>query len=203
MAKFNIGDREFRCKADAQSHVQGILRSAPIGVPISNSVLVDLLSRHPDSEEKLGSGLGHFEVRYDDRGTRCFVHVDSSGRRIVFSYRVCFQPKLAGLDSTVRQVLRHAIEDQVSPLRRPGFEVDHVNEGGFAGLARRFLDHVGGPEKVLVRRREDQFGSEMADEGQIVLWQEFHRRYARYEVVTTEEHRARTAARRVEKEGNA
>ncbi|MBM7488325.1 hypothetical protein ACVWWI_006124 [Bradyrhizobium sp. USDA 3686] len=51
--------------------------------------LIELLKLHPDSGEKVGNGIHHFEVMRADFNTRCFAVVRRDGSRVDFSYKVC------------------------------------------------------------------------------------------------------------------
>lgn len=51
--------------------------------------LTELLKRHPDSSDRVGNGVHHFEVMRADFNTKCFAVVRRDGSRIDFSYKVC------------------------------------------------------------------------------------------------------------------
>lgn len=199
MAPFNVGDRMFPSKADAQRAIQKILNRKTHSVPMDeddHSFLYDLMLMHPEVNEKLGGGLGWFKSEPDGYGNRCFVHVDTEDREIIWSYLACLKPK--NPKTQVGFALREAVDYQIKPLRRWQHQVDHTNPGGFADLADRFIAHCGGLDYVETGPSPHGHGLVMTNLAQIFLWQQFHERFAELELVTVEEHKARTAARKKE-----
>ncbi|NHK27925.1 DUF3223 domain-containing protein [Parvularcula flava] len=82
----------FERKGDAMAHLRTMLNSYELEQRVSEkdqSFLLDAIRNHPESEEKIGSGIDHFFVRRADYGTRCFWirRVDGSEER--FSYKSC------------------------------------------------------------------------------------------------------------------
>lgn len=195
MAKFRIGDREYPSKGEAQLAIRKILNRKTHSLRLQgddHDFMVDLFEMHPNQIDKLGSGLGWFKSEPDGYGNRCFIHVDTQGTEIVWSYLTCLTPK--SLKTHVRTALREAVDYQIKPMRRWQHEVDHINPGGFGVLADRFVAHCGGLDKIEIEPA--RHGTVMTDYHQTFLWQEFHQRFAQLELVTIEEHKARTAARK-------
>jgi hypothetical protein len=87
-----IGDMPFQFRKDALVFFKDMLsRYHPEDTvnETDSSYLLELLKRHPDSEEKIGNGIHHFEVARADFNTKCFAVVRRNGTRINFSYKVC------------------------------------------------------------------------------------------------------------------
>jgi hypothetical protein len=103
MAKpVSIGDRRFPTKTAAPEECRQIrdkytgadIDSSPAGSetvsdPEDIALLSDLIRVHPEAEEKIGSGVDHFEVRFYDYGTRGFCAVRTDGCAIDFSFKEC------------------------------------------------------------------------------------------------------------------
>ncbi len=82
----------FEKKGDALNYLRQILNKYTLNSRLNaedEKFLRSALERHPEHEQKVGSGVDYFEVRAADYGTRCFwvVRVDGSVER--FSYKSC------------------------------------------------------------------------------------------------------------------
>src|SRR4051812_6625892 len=80
MAKipFQVGPLLFPTKNAAKEHFRAILYRHAIGGRIPEpdvSELNWLLERHPEADQKIGTGIDHFSVRPALYGTRCFEAV--------------------------------------------------------------------------------------------------------------------------------
>ncbi|CAL9666091.1 hypothetical protein SUDANB1_07220 [Streptomyces sp. enrichment culture] len=102
----DIGQEHFTSKTDALARCQDILRSYP-GAPGTGAgqpqevtdpdhvrFLSDLVKRHPEAEEKIGTGISGFKVQINPEGTgntRCFwvIHPDQSATH--FSFKSCLK----------------------------------------------------------------------------------------------------------------
>lgn len=87
-----LSKRSFAKKGDAHAHFQAMLRRYRPGDRVSQSDAADLeslLDRHPNRDEKIGSGVAYFEVQSADFGTQCFRAVRNDGTWARFSYKVC------------------------------------------------------------------------------------------------------------------
>lgn len=102
MAKIRIGTQEFVSQRVALDHCRAIRDAYPgtagdggragsdrVTRPEHVAFLRQLLACHPDSVEKTGSGIDHFEVRYYEYGTRAFCIVRSDGTETDFSFQWC------------------------------------------------------------------------------------------------------------------
>ncbi|WP_417449557.1 DCL family protein [Kordiimonas sp.] len=88
----SIGSMHFEKKADALNFLKEMLnryRPGEIVSEVDAGFLMDALDRHPDSTEKIGVGVGHFEVQSADYGTQCFCVVRVDKTREKFSYKSC------------------------------------------------------------------------------------------------------------------
>ena len=84
--------REFANQAAAHAYFKQMLGRYGPGDRVTDEDAADLaslLKRHNEYEEKIGSGVGHFEVMAADYGTHCFCVVRADGSRIDFSYQRC------------------------------------------------------------------------------------------------------------------
>lgn len=91
-APVDLGNLHFAKKGDAVSYLHDMLYRYDLGDRLSQAdadVLKLALDRHPDSVEKIGTGVQSFSVRSGDFGTRCFWINRSDGTTVKFSHRAC------------------------------------------------------------------------------------------------------------------
>jgi hypothetical protein len=87
-----IGDLTFPTKGTATEHFRRMLNRYAVGDRVADGdavQLASLLRKHPDAEQKIGTGVDYFSVRNAEFGTRCFEVVRSDGSAIDFSFRWC------------------------------------------------------------------------------------------------------------------
>lgn len=115
-----LGGRDFGSKEAARKFVSKLLHELPLG-PVNEDLsplLFDLLSRHPDAEEKIGAGVARFEVAVDTAwGSRQFHAIRANGERTRFSYNACFEPAMKAADATAKRALRNEIAPQIDAFR--------------------------------------------------------------------------------------
>jgi hypothetical protein len=77
-----LNTRTFDKKGDASKYFAEMLSRYPPGDTVSEEDgrdLASLLERHPESVEKIGDGIHHFEVQAADYATQCFRVVRLDG----------------------------------------------------------------------------------------------------------------------------
>lgn len=87
-----IGALEFRSRGDAYAFLKGILSRYDVGdkVNAADSVILgDALVLHPESTDKIDSGIQSFSVRTADFGTKCFWVNRVDGSTEKFALRAC------------------------------------------------------------------------------------------------------------------
>ncbi|WP_439486529.1 DCL family protein [Blastomonas fulva] len=87
-----IGELEFASKGEAQAFLRDILYSYVPGDDVSEehaAILTQALQNHPESEEKIGSGIAGFKVRSAEFATQCFWVQRTDGSTEKFSHKAC------------------------------------------------------------------------------------------------------------------
>lgn len=99
-----IGNERFPSKTAATGRCQEILHSYPgqagsgagqpeeVIDPTHVAFLTALVHRHPEADEKIGSGIAGFKVQVNPNGTgntRCFYVIHPDGSSVQFSYPSC------------------------------------------------------------------------------------------------------------------
>lgn len=82
----------FETQSAAAAHFQDMLRKYNPGDRVSEKdgkQLESLLSRHPRANEKIGTGIDHFEVIAAEYNSQCFCAVRIDGTMERFSYKTC------------------------------------------------------------------------------------------------------------------
>lgn len=164
----------------------------PFNTPVRDPVVLGLLSRHP-------SFIYGLVVTKRAHGRGAYVFIQD-GKVISFhkAYKYSRGLKVTRPSSYWEaHVLRRAIQSQVSSYRRNnriarGHDVDHCNEGEFAGIVKAWKQAYA-IEKVKIRRTK--WGPTMACPKQRRRFQETHRALAEYQAVSPEEHKRLTRHR--------
>jgi Protein of unknown function (DUF3223) len=207
-----IGPRTFRTQAEAYRGVQQLIATHANQGPIEGEdalVLAALVARHPQAAEKIGPGIAYFYVCTDPDWPKSsqlrLVHCD--GSVAVISWNACLQRRPR--HHHVNEALRRAVDAQVRAARWAAFvnptgrcqcpytgavltidsaHVDHAPPGEFALLVKAWLAHAGLTFQDILTSPAvpPQTGHRMADRQQRLAWEDFHRRYARLQVISPE-----------------
>lgn len=85
-----LGPMSFNKKGDAIAYLNAMLKKYDVGDRVSAAdavVLNAALARHPESEEKIGTGVKDFSVRSAEFGTKCFWVNRTDGTTVKFSHK--------------------------------------------------------------------------------------------------------------------
>jgi hypothetical protein len=78
---------------DLLAHIKDMLKRYDVGDKVSpqdSAVLKDLLARHPNAVQKIGSGIKDFSVRMSGEfGSKCFWVNRTDGTTEDFSFKGC------------------------------------------------------------------------------------------------------------------
>ena len=88
-----IGSLSFARKKDADEYFRDMLYRYDLGDKVSADdakILTSLIDMHPESVDKIGSGIDSFSVRTADYGTRCFWVNRTDGTTEKFSFKACY-----------------------------------------------------------------------------------------------------------------
>ena len=89
----NIGTMSFPKKGDAVEFFKEMLYKYDLGDKVTledSEILMQLLNKHPEADDKIGKGIASFSVRSADYNTRCFWVNRVDGTTEKFSFRACF-----------------------------------------------------------------------------------------------------------------
>lgn len=211
---YNLGGVLFRTKADIQLHVRGVRDATPLGQRVEDAAVLALIQLHPEWEAKtdgggwLGTAMIHrpSKARPTKELAICFTGssrvVDISWTKLLplLSKGVSYIHTLDDPLAELRAAARAEIEDQVAPLRRNGYEVDHVYPKTFEALLYVWIVGQGlRVSGVAVAWNDGPLtGCRFADPAQATSWRLYHADNAVLEAVSKEEHTQRTQRSKID-----
>jgi hypothetical protein len=198
-----IGERAFPTKGEADAYIREVRDKYALGADVTNAddqeFLLDVLDLHPESADKIGPGVDHFEVR-DSGSTIGFGIVRSDGSAIDFSWKRCLHEPCH--EQQVRGAMRAAVQYHKFAVRDAAFaagevrcpitgellttQTCHVHHEGdeFVDIADAFANEVGGYERIEVVPADDGIGRRLRDDELSKSWEAYHAEHARMVVVS-------------------
>jgi hypothetical protein len=203
-----IGEYEFDTKTEAKAAVKEILNGHPMGYTLTgdqDTFIRDLIALHPATEDKIGCGVHHIEIRPDpDYGTtRCFHIIRTDGLSTDVSYQKCIDGEK--YRQLLRPALRTAIQHQIQQFKQTQFasgpqecpytserltletcHVDHLPPMTFETLVTEWLKLSSLREvDVQITGREDNSSTRsMTNANQIDSWTTYHQKHARLRLLS-------------------
>lgn len=212
--KYVIANQPFRTKKALEDHVRRVRNATEIGEVINDPVVLALLQLHRDWADKsdgmtsVSAGMvkGAPAAPWTKeivimRGAAPFMDISWTGIVKALQPGGIVNYKPDHLDE-LRKAARHSIDPQIQPLMLSGSHVDHVYPLTFERLLSDWFR--GRPElrKVSDVRILANDGAEVVrswENTDLELdWIEYHRRHARLETVTKEEHYKRSPRSRID-----
>lgn len=202
-----------------KAYVQKLLMDLPQGVVIEepyHAFICQLVKRHPEAADKIGSGIKHFKVltntNYGGKN-RCFYLFRTDGTHTDFSYQKCVSTPTPWEEYT--DALRAVVMDQIIEAREAAFgpneeilcpikntmmnrsvsHIDHTAPDTFAALMDRFHDEewIHEENPPLTEAGDNACGRRLVDKGIEERWKYFHKMNAKLRVISKEAHRESTA----------
>lgn len=125
---FSLGGRDFSTKTELADCVRSILADSPLNTPLngeSADIVSSLFEMHPEAETKIGSGIGHIEIRINNefsKSSRGFWIVRTDGTETDISYKKCLEGEVAYRNQFIR-ACRATIKPHIEHFRREFFRV--------------------------------------------------------------------------------
>lgn len=157
---YQLGGLPFQSKDTIRQYVRRFIASQPIGAPVADPVLIDLLQKHPNWQSKssgmTGLVIGEIEVAHASTKCKTVViaktggHVDITWSRLID--RLQHDGSLRQVDERgenlfkIKVAARAAIQHQILKVdKMPGDHIDHVYPRTFDRLLFLFLKWWGVP----------------------------------------------------------
>ena len=118
--KLAVGDQIFKTMECATNYYRAVMASYQVGEKITGQDgknLYDLLQRHPDSAEKIGSGVKHFIVTQGAFGSTCFGVIRNDGTTAKFSMKACVRGKGKSLRAMFNDSARLAVSVDIATVK--------------------------------------------------------------------------------------
>ena len=202
---YRLGGTTFQSKDKIKKHVQSVIKSHAVGDTVDDPVLNDLLTYHPEWNEK-SKGLkrlylGRIYVAHARvYSTNVLIERDDCPDGMDISWNYCIKdclnrnplsPDLLLDDHIikVKAAARGAILEQIEPYRLKGMHVDHCYPRTFSRLLFLFMKLY----KLNFAHIEIESvdgvagGVKWKDKLLVELWQGFHARFAKLRVLTPDE----------------
>lgn len=206
-----VGEVQFPSQKAALDFARQIRDRYVDGEKITRSdavFLADLLSLHPEADQKFGVGITHFSVQTDAvfGKTRHFVVHRKDGTSTDFSFKSCIEGSSAKRDAL--SALREAVAEQITGFKQAAFagktdvpcavrgtptsfrdaHVDHIPPRTYAALVTGWLRHEGlNLEDIAVTLPADnQVLTTMVGKEQMASWQQFHKKHAKLRILCSE-----------------
>jgi hypothetical protein len=204
-----VGSLAFETKALAKEFFRALRDRYADGVQIGvedGSYLGELLTGHPEAEQKIGAGIAFFSVATEAEfhRTRHFMVHRTDGTASDFSFLSCIDGRSPKRDR--QEALRRAIDDQIVafrercfveqpapicplrgiPITRSAYHVDHVPPGKFLVIADAWLREFGlaWTDVEITPPGDNQIVARMTNDNQRAAWSTFHRRHARLRLLS-------------------
>jgi hypothetical protein len=131
-----INGKQFAKRGAAIDHFRSMLNRHSIGQVVHQpdaDDLADLVLRHPEAVEKIGTGIDHFEIRAAPQfGGQCFWIVRTDGSATDFSFMTCVRGKGKTVSQEFREACRMAIQNDVAKAKQAYFDQNQDGSGRVA-----------------------------------------------------------------------
>jgi hypothetical protein len=202
-----LGGKPFPSKSSIKQHFRQVISSQPLGSPVCDPIVIDLLQKHPKWETKSAgmTGLVIGEVEVVHASTKCktvVIQKPDGYEKITWSRlvdRLEYNGTLKYIDNKkenlfkIKVAARAAIQDQILGVQKlPGEHIDHVYPRTFDRLLFIFLKWLSVP--IAEIKIKDPSGSRVEivfDDADITYhWQQFHKKIARLRAISEAENMA-------------
>jgi hypothetical protein len=205
-----IGNEAFKTKKAATEKVQEILYSYKPNefLNFENKIFIEnLIFNHPNSEEKIGSGIQGIQVRQNPfyKNTRNFYIVRTDSSETDFSFLKCIT--VPTQKAMFLQAARKATEPFMKNFKREYFiknnmvavceiigieityansHVDHIPPNTFENIIKDFIEEENLDINTVQFKpsADNQFGKEFENEELLSKWNEFHNKRADLRVIS-------------------
>ncbi len=212
-----INGREFERQSDIVDHIRSIANKYEVGTAFAQEdflFMLEVLSRHPRSESKIGIGVASMHIKVDRAfggHNRQFWLVRTDGTETDFSWQKCLRLKPVTDKAKVMEAFRAVVASIVAQYKRTYFSVNGDGNGRIrcqkSGEMIAFdeaqVDHVV-PFQILVEQWMESKGLTYAEielvgkgDGQYVKvfrdtwlaaeWQKWHTTHAKLRIIKRSE----------------
>ncbi|MCK5230858.1 MAG: DCL family protein [Desulfobulbaceae bacterium] len=208
MAKHTVllPSKKFGSKKEAQQFFREMLHHYEDGDEIKDedeSILFELLQRHPEAKEKIGCGAkGFYRNRSPNHPTSCFHIERNDGTTTDFSFNDCVSSSKPTLEQYFYRACRSAITESLTARKNKIFQNGPVNchktgievtkeEAEYRHTTPRFRDivksfqlsnNININKEMFVESDDMQYITEFIDPALASKFLEFHSQHATLEI---------------------
>lgn len=127
-----IGDLVFRTQKEATKFFKDMLNKYQDNETVNNGdheILLNLIERHPEAEQKIGCGIKRFYRAPTDMGTSCFWLEREDRTYTDFSYGSCVKARGKTLFQEFMEACRESVRDNLIATKNNYFS-DNADEEG-------------------------------------------------------------------------
>jgi len=208
MAKsIKIGNKKFPSKKAAKDDVRNIIdRYDPDSDLLGNdlSFINDLLTNHPESEQKIGCGISRIYVRISpqNKKNKAFFLERNDGTSTDFSWIACidgdnqrkevFDAFRNAVACQIKNFKLHKLQtDQICPytdekLHKDNTHVDHQAPFTFKVLVENFLNNecMKFLDVAITEPEDNQFTTYLTNKNFSRRWEQFHKKNAKLRLIS-------------------
>ena len=106
---------------------------------VDRDAIIELLSRHPEKDQKIGCGVRRIEIRKTEYGSRGFQIIRLDGTETDFSYLRCITGKAPSVQQEVCRAFREAIKDDIIDAKERFFLLKSKNGSAPCAVSGKFI----------------------------------------------------------------
>ena len=206
------GSQSFKTKKAAKDFFKSMLARYSDGQTISeedSEIMHSLIERHPEAQQKIGTGIKRFFRDHTDKGTSCFWIERNDDSTTEFSYPTCVNSKGKSLYQEFAEACREAVRDDLVATKRSYFgenadsdgrvacdisgekirfdeaHLDHKKPMTFQVIVRTFIaaNRIEISSDMLSEPADQQFATTFVDKGLESRFVEYHHSVAHLRVI--------------------
>lgn len=127
-----VGHKTFKTQKDALEFFKEMLNSYRVNTTINgenHDLLLAVLERHPEAQQKIGVGIKRFYKAPTDKGTNCFWVERTDGTKTDFSYLTAVKAKDKSLYQEFSEACRNAVSNDLTKAKEMFF-MENADENG-------------------------------------------------------------------------
>jgi len=207
-----VGNKEFKFQKDALAFFKEMLNSYRVNKTIEgedHDLLLSVLERHPEADQKIGVGVNRFYKAPTEMGTNCFWVERTDGSKTDFSYITAVKAKGKSLYQEFAEACRNAVREDLINTKKEFFKqhgdengkvecevsgnkfaiyeshLDHKKPLTFQVLVNTFIaaNNISISKEMLSTAQDAQFETEFIDQSIKNKFKEYHHKMAQLRIL--------------------
>ena len=212
MTRYTVAGVPFPTKDAIRDHIRAVRDRTPLGAEIDDDVVLWLLHRHPQWDEKsqgmtfVGTAMIQGSPAAPARKEIAILRGDLAPMDISWTKLLARLQRSGSLNhpseseeclAELRIAGRQEVEDQLAPRRAAGLHLDHAHPMTYEQLLYDWVVQTGlNLQQIIVESNDGPVVKRwLRDRDLARSWQEHHQRHAVYELLTLAAHAAKPQLR--------